>query len=458
MKLISLDVIEKELAQRSLYEFVKQAWHVVEPGTKFVQGKHIEIICSELQNLNKSNDLVNLVINIPPRFCKSLITCVFFPAWAWINDPSIQFLSASYSLDLAVRDSWKTRVILESDWYRNFWSDKFSISDDNNQKTNYTNNMGGHRQIVSVNSTCTGLGGDILLLDDYLNASDAHSDTKLAACKTWYIEAFQNRLNNPTKGARVCIAQRLNDQDLSAYMIDKEFRHVCMPAEYSESHPFKFDGDFRTETGQLLWEKQFPQTVLDDIKFGNSAYYATQYQQLPSPESGGIIKHSWIRYYDKLPETGEYTQSWDLSFGGNGDYTVGTVWYIAGSEYYLVDMIRGQMEFPEMLEKFKELNNKYPICKRKYVESCAAGKPLIDSLKRTISGIIPISPSKGKSERVHAVSYLFEAGNIYFPHTNWIDVVEYEITNFPNAANDDITDTITQILSNYKKQATFKSF
>src|ERR1700751_5507894 len=38
---------ERELATRSLREFVRQAWHVVEPATVFVPGWHIDALARQ---------------------------------------------------------------------------------------------------------------------------------------------------------------------------------------------------------------------------------------------------------------------------------------------------------------------------------------------------------------------------------------------------------------------------
>ena len=43
--------IEASLLSESLYEFVKAAWHVVEPGTKFVDNWHIKAICDHVEDL-----------------------------------------------------------------------------------------------------------------------------------------------------------------------------------------------------------------------------------------------------------------------------------------------------------------------------------------------------------------------------------------------------------------------
>jgi len=43
----------KEMARRDFYEFVRQAWHVLEPGTPFVDGVHVLAICLHLQAITE---------------------------------------------------------------------------------------------------------------------------------------------------------------------------------------------------------------------------------------------------------------------------------------------------------------------------------------------------------------------------------------------------------------------
>jgi len=79
---VMLDAIRREKDRRaasaSLYEFVKQAWAVVEPGVKFVESWHIQVICEHLEAIS-SGDIRKLLINIPPRHSKSTIVSVMFP-------------------------------------------------------------------------------------------------------------------------------------------------------------------------------------------------------------------------------------------------------------------------------------------------------------------------------------------------------------------------------------------
>jgi len=82
-----LEKVKAEKARRaasaSLYEFVKQSWHVVEPGIPFMQSWHIEEICEHLEAVS-AGEIHRLLINIPPRHSKSTIVSVMWPAWEWM--------------------------------------------------------------------------------------------------------------------------------------------------------------------------------------------------------------------------------------------------------------------------------------------------------------------------------------------------------------------------------------
>src|SRR5947207_4907949 len=78
--------LDSELAKRSLKEFIEQAWHVVEPGTPFVPGWHLDAICEHLEAISRGA-IRNLLITMPPRHMKSLAVSVFWPCWEWLRWP-----------------------------------------------------------------------------------------------------------------------------------------------------------------------------------------------------------------------------------------------------------------------------------------------------------------------------------------------------------------------------------
>jgi predicted phage terminase large subunit-like protein len=70
-------------------------------------------------------------------------------------------------------------------------------------------------------------------------------------------------------------------------------------------------------------------------------------------------------------------------------------------------------------------------------------------LQHELPGILAVNPEGGKSARAAAISPLIEAGNVYLPHplfALWVAAFIEECAGFPNAANDDQVDVMTQIL------------
>jgi hypothetical protein len=114
----------KQAAEDSLRFFVEQAWPVLEPGTKFIPGIHVDAVCLHLQAMIEGR-IKDLIVNIPPGFAKSMISAVFMPAWVWIRKPEYRFLFASYKAEYAIRDSVKCRTLIQSRWYQERWGNRF---------------------------------------------------------------------------------------------------------------------------------------------------------------------------------------------------------------------------------------------------------------------------------------------------------------------------------------------
>lgn len=63
--------LKEDRCRRSLYEFVREFWIVLEPGTPFIDSWHVEAICRHLQAVSDGT-FSNLIICIPPGFAKPL--------------------------------------------------------------------------------------------------------------------------------------------------------------------------------------------------------------------------------------------------------------------------------------------------------------------------------------------------------------------------------------------------
>ena len=169
---LQLRLLTAEKARRSLKEFVRQAWPILEPNTEFVDGIHVDAICSHLQAITEGR-IRNLIINVPPGHAKSLLTAVFWPAWAWIDHPEFRWLFSSYREPLATRDSVRCRRLIESEWYQQRWGDRYQLCTDQNQKQRFENDRTGYRVIVPM---CSGTGerGDFVVVDDPHSVDQAH--------------------------------------------------------------------------------------------------------------------------------------------------------------------------------------------------------------------------------------------------------------------------------------------
>src|SRR5699024_3278618 len=161
----------------------------------------------------------------------------------------------------------------------------------------------------------------------------------------------------------------------------------------------------------------------------------------PALESGDIILREWVNYYTVLPaRLDRIVIRWDMTFksGKDKDYAVGQAWGIKGAHKYLIDEVRRQFGITHTMHAYKTVKAEHHEASAILVEDKAKGPAIIDTLKREISGIIPVEPNGDKVQRLEAASPQIEAGNVYLPENAEFtkDYIE-EMVAFPNAKHDD---------------------
>jgi predicted phage terminase large subunit-like protein len=472
-----LEAVKTEKAKRNLKEFVKQAWPVLEPSTQFVEGIHIDAICSHLQAVTEGR-IAHLIINVPPGHAKSLLTGVFWPVWVWIRSPESRWLFSSYREPLAVRDSLKCRRLIESDWYQQRWSSRFQLREDQNQKQRFENDRTGYRVVVPM-SAGTGERGDYVVVDDPHSVDQAASDAERTAAVDWWNGSMSTRLNDPSKGHKIVIQQRLHEADLTGdLLIRGGYEHLCLPAEFEADRRCCTSigwKDPRSAAGELLWPQRIDEAALNTLKATLGCYrYAGQFQQRPAPADGGMLKRHWWRYWQprganlppvvvRLPDGtierrnavelpsqfDETIQSWDMAFKDtkNSDFVVGQVHAAHGADRYLLDQVRDRLDLPGTLLAVRRLSGHWPNAQLKLVEDKANGPAVIQSLRHEIGGLVEVNPEGGKMSRAAAASPQLESGNWYLPHPMlklWVDEFVAECAAFPAGANDDQVDAWSQ--------------
>jgi len=499
--------LQIEAMRRSLRKFVRYAWQVVEPGTPFVGGVHLDAICDHLTYVTLG-DIRNLVINVPPRHTKSITCGVMWPAWEWTFWPWTQWLFSTYAKDLTLRDSVKCRQLIRSPWYQERFGEMYYLTGDMNIKSRFTNNWNGYRLATSVDSGNTGEGGHRLVIDDPHNMREINSDVKRAAVIDWWRDTMSTRRNDPKRSTRVIIAQRGHHMDLCGHVLatgmwvhlnlpgyfDKRNRCVTISKdtgtrEYTQKPPPAVKSEKYKEPlkeGQVIWTdpRKNDNELLAPGRFGEREMrelsmeltergFAAQIQQNPMQEGGNIIKRKhWRKWEDEeLPVCSMIVQSYDTAFEEkeDNDYTARTTWGVFEYEevldpslpwtaHYkgqkrlcaiLLERYKKRVSFPELREEARKAALKWNPDVI-LIEKKASGHSLYQELSRTtVNGerlpVRRIKVSDSKFVRAHAASLVFERGCMFYVPRNWAEEVIEECAQFPAGEFDDLVDTTTQM-------------
>ena len=451
-----IDLIEREYCSRSLANFVKRSWPVLDPGMPLIWGPHMDAICLHLEAITREQ-INRLLINVPPGTSKSSLVSIFWPAWEWgpAGMQTNRIIGASHEQGLAIRDSTRMRRLVTSEWYKRLWP--IELRRDSNQKLNFENMSTGFRQACAVGSM-TGKRGDRVIWDDPHSVEDTYSAPKLAEAERIFKETLPTRLVSPEKSAIVIVMQRITYNDISGIIIDEDYgyEHLCLPMEYEKSRHCKTSigwEDWRKEEGELLFPERFPAHVVErDKKLMGSHAVAGQFQQRPSAKGGSVFLDCGINYYlpKDLPEKfDQVICSWDCTFKDTdgSDFVVGQVWGKRKANAYLLYQVRDRMSFTRTKEEVRKMKMLRDDISTILIEDKANGPAIIDALKTEIHGLKPVEPDGSKLARAHAITYLWEAGNIFLPHPDvapWVKTLTDEISGFPFAPHDDQVDAMTQ--------------
>ena len=399
-----------------------------------------------------------LIITMPPRSGKSEIVSRRFPAYFLGKYPDLSIISVSYSATLAEDFCRDVQRIIDSDEYKAiFPNTKLSDKKDKNYKrTSDIFEIVGHKGVycsAGVGGGITGKGCDILIIDDPIkNRQEANSENTRKKIFDWYSSTAYTRLSPIGGVIMMCTRWHLDDL-IGKVLSDKNqkpFHVISYPAIAEHDEPHR-------KQGEALHPERFSLEILNEIKSTLSASdWLSLYQQRPTPEGGAIFEVSKLRYFDESSEPKRFDQivgSWDMTFKANktSDFVVGQLWGRKGSEFYLLDMVRDRMDFVKTLKVFINFANKHKNCNCWLVEDKANGTAIISTLKKHISGIIPITPKESKQERAYAITPYLEAGNIFFPkNQKFTKDLEEEMLQFPAGAHDDTVDSMTQALNYFR--------
>ena len=442
-----------------LLSFIEGSFYELLPEANFSNPMHLAVIASRLEAC-LADGVKRLIISLPPRSLKSIAVSVAFVAWLLGRDPTKHVICASYGQDLADKHALDTRTIMTSSFYRGIFPGA-QISPQKMAVSDFHTTQRGFRMATSVGGVVTGRGADIIIIDDPLKPDDALSETRRTAVNDWFDNTLLSRLNSKEEGIIIIVMQRLHQDDLVGHVLQQEgWEVLSFPAIAVEDESYEIVNAcgrfvFERKIGEVLDPSRESLETLLKIKQTIGSYnFDSQYQQNPSPVGGAMVKREWLQHYDTagvLPAFSLKLQSWDTAnkSGQLNDYSVCTTWGYYDVVYYLLDVVRERLDYPNLKRRVRELAAKHSPHKI-LIEDHGSGTQLIQDLKyEGVYGVVPyVAPAQGdKAIRLFAQTDKFESGKVLLPnYAPWLDEYIRELTTFPGAKYDDQVDSTTQAL------------
>ena len=394
---------------------------------KFIWSEHHDEITRALMRVWLGIDQ-NLIINIPPRYSKTEMVCLFV-AWTYIHNRSCEYLHLSYSSDLAVRNSDKIRQVIKSDFYQDLFA--VPIDPDNDKKSEWRTTDGGIFYATSAGGQITGFGAGAtdeldeedrfifsgcILIDDPLKPKDAHTLLRERTNDNWD-ETIKSRRNGDTTPV-ICIMQRIHEGDFTAHLqsdISENFKVLKMKA--------------LRDDGTALWPKKHSAEKLAQMRDSSVYVFSSQYQQEPTPAGGSIFKSVWWNHFIEMPETfNEVIITGDTAqkTKENNDYSVFQAWGKIkdkqGERIYLIDQIRGKWEAPDLervaVSFIVKTKAQYANCHAIHIEDKASGTGLIQSIVGKAGVVVePVQRNSDKLTRAFDAAPHIQAGEVWIPES-----------------------------------------
>jgi len=463
--------LERDIYSKSYYEFYKAAFCQLHPGTEYDDNWHAKYICDQLQKeveriIRKDKRTKDIIINVPFRSSKSMIATIIFPVWAWTMDPSLKFITVSYSGTLAIEHSSRSRDLIYTPWFQSRWGKKVILKKDTQAKGHYETEATGMRKAVGSGGQITGSGADIIIVDDPQDPQMATSETERENVKNFYDHTLYSRLNDPDVGFRMIVMQRLHEQDLTGHLMDKkkgrpeDHFHICIPGTLDEKiiNPPELKQYY---SNGLFWDSRFhAQALAQYEKTLGSLQYAGQIGQRPAPPEGNLVKRAWFQIINaSLVSRNSSTEP--ICFFLDTAYTEkqendpsailaafkrdGKIYLVTAAEVYKI--------FPDLIEfvkAFVAINDYSRSGSMIWVEPKASGKSLVQVLqKREISDLniaeieSELVNGKDKIGRLSTVSPYIQSGKVILVEGVWNEHFLTQVCSFPNAAHDEFVDLLS---------------
>ena len=429
---------------------------------------HFEI-GRQLERVEKG-EVKRLILQVPPRYGKSELASILFPAWYLGKHPEKEIIVASYSADLAQDFGYKTRNLVNTKEYQKIFNTK--LRDDSQSKAKWLTQEGGGYTAVGVGGAITGRGANILLIDDPIkNREEAESITIREKIWSWYTSTAYTRLEKDA--AVILIMTRWHMDDLAGRLRQAEKDG----AEHWEVVKFPAialkDEEFR-KAGEPLWAEKYDLEALQNIKKTVGTYdWSALFQQEPVTSESQEFKPQFLQYRNleqvRSLQTNAYlTIDTAISQKASADYTGFCLNFVDRENKWNIKAWKMKLSPMELIDQLFDLQQEYRLINIGIEETIylQAIKPFLDEEQRKRNRFLRITPLKHnqvqKETRIRGLIPRYESYSIFHIKGHCEDLEEEQVS-FPKGVHDDVLDAeayqvqIAQQPNENKQQGVYKA-
>lgn len=334
----------------------------------------------------------NVVINVCPSSTKTEFWSIHFPAYCMRKYDKVRILNTSYSRDLAIENSERTRALVQSDEWQSLYPERA----DKDKADNWTTVVGGKRsfqlfsrsnggQITGVRGGFMGDGfSGYVAADDWDKPDDMFSDAKRSKSHMRLVNTLRSRRakkgdSDPTP--MFFIQQRLHIDDSTAFILSGGMGltvdlHITIPAMINRDYINNLPDGIRERCIRdvcgspcvdgywSFWPESEGIQNLIALRDANPYTFLSQYMQTPDTLEGGIFSAGDFVYFGDeddgadipVPERFDYriitvdtaqkTNEWN-------DWSVFAEWGVTKSRIYRLSYKRAKMKANELRSSFE---------------------------------------------------------------------------------------------------------
>lgn len=410
-----------------------------------------------------------MIIMMPPRHGKTLLSSVYFPAYVLGFLPATRIVLASYSAALAVLNSRRIRdLVANSVGYREVFP-RVRLNEKKLSEREWETVEEGGVLAVGVGSGLTGRGADLVVIDDPVkDAEEANSSTIRESIFEWYSTVVRTRLQ--VGGAIVVIMTSWHEDDLVHRLLDlarndstaESWAVLRLPALAEEDDPLG------RQVGEALWPEVFPRDDLLAIQAVMGRYFDALYQQSPRSQADRLFRREWF-ILAEVGEAEKWCRSWDLavSVSESADWTVGAkvgvvdagidgeearrlrgLGFDRPQKCIVADVVRLRAEFPDVRREIYRVARLDGFDVPIVIEKSRADLGMLQDLRRDLSAagfrVVVLVPKGDKAERAGRLSVAAEAGLVTLLRADWNNFFLKEFDDFPQSQHDDQVDATSQ--------------